>query len=101
MYFVILWLEYLVRHGLSLLRQVWLFLGFLCHNKAFLFRDRVDQGKEKVCRDTVGQCMENFVATEYFYVATELVKAIRNYVATNTICVAIENSAAHDKVGHA
>ena len=59
-----------------------------------------------------------FVAMEYFYVATELAKARRNYVKTKQFYVAIElarveriyvatklatreSSTAHDRAGHA
>ena len=52
-----------------------------------------------LCRNRVGQCRENFYRDRGFDVATELAKARRNYVATETICVATENSTSHDRVG--
>ena len=57
-----------------------------------------------LCRNRVGQCRENFCRDRGFDVATELTKAMRNYVATKTICVATElaateNSTSHDRAG--
>ena len=58
--------------------------------KCFMSQQRVDQGKYFP------------IATEHLYVATKMAKVRRNYVATETICIATElvkteNYAAHNK----